>query len=71
MYTKLERPPEVFEKLMDRQPRLLMDIHNVSEVNKPEVDLSKINGPATGNVFNEGTHETPLLNTEYSSEKRR
>ncbi len=64
-YTNVKRPPEVFEKLMDRSPKLLLDIHNVSEVNKPEVDLSKINGPATGNVFNEATHETPLLNTEY------
>jgi NADH-quinone oxidoreductase subunit G len=70
-YKNLKKPGEVFEKLMDRTPKLLMDIHEVSEVNKPEVDLSKINGPATGNVFNEGTHETPLLNTEYSSEKRR
>jgi NADH-quinone oxidoreductase subunit G len=70
-YKKLKKPGEVFEKLMDRTPKLLMDIHEVSEVNKPEVDLSKINGPATGDVFNEETHEIPLLNTEYSSEKRR
>ncbi len=70
-YTNVKRPPEVFEKLMDRTPKLLLDIHDVSEINKPEVDLSKINGPATGDVFNEGTHEIPLLNTEYSSEKRR
>ncbi len=70
-YTNVKRPPEVFEKLMDRSPKLLLDIHNVSEVNKPEVDLSKINAPATGNVFNGGTHQTPLLNTEFSSEKRR
>jgi NADH-quinone oxidoreductase subunit G len=70
-YTNLKKPIEVFEKLMDKKPNLLLDIHKVSEVNKPEVELSKINGPATGNVFNEETHETPLLNTEYSSEKRR
>jgi hypothetical protein len=56
---------------MDRKPKLLMDVHQVSEVNKPEVDLSKINGPATGDVFEKETHETPLLNSEYSSEKRR
>ncbi len=70
-YTNVKRPPEVFEKLMERPPKLLLDIHNVSEVNKLEVDLSKINGPATGDVFNEATNETPLLNTEYASEKRR
>ena len=38
-----------------RNPKLLMDIHKVSEVNKPEVHLSEIEGPATGNVFNEST----------------
>jgi NADH-quinone oxidoreductase subunit G len=70
-YTNLKKPTEVFEKLMDRKPKLLMDVHQVSEINKPEVDLSKINGPATGDVFEKETHETPLLNTEYSSEKRR
>jgi NADH-quinone oxidoreductase subunit G len=34
-----------------RNPRLLMDIHSVSEVNKPNVELSEIKGPATGEVF--------------------
>jgi NADH-quinone oxidoreductase subunit G len=28
-----------------------MDIHSVSEVNDPSIDLSVINGPATGKVF--------------------
>jgi NADH-quinone oxidoreductase subunit G len=37
-----------------RKPKLLMDIHKVSEVNKPNVHLSKITGPATGEVFNKG-----------------
>ena len=35
-----------------RQPKLLLDIHNISDVNDPSVDLSKIKGPATGAVFN-------------------
>jgi NADH-quinone oxidoreductase subunit G len=34
-----------------RNPRLLMDIHEVSEVNKPNIDLSKIQGPAHSNDF--------------------
>jgi NADH-quinone oxidoreductase subunit G len=34
-----------------RNPKLLMDIHDVSDVNDPDVDLSKINGPATGATF--------------------
>ncbi len=38
-----------------RAPKLLMDIHNVSDVNDPDVDLSVIQGPATGNVFEKKT----------------
>jgi hypothetical protein len=30
-----------------------MDIHQVSEVNKPDVHLGDISRPATGNDFNE------------------
>jgi NADH-quinone oxidoreductase subunit G len=37
-----------------RKPKLLMDIHKVSEVNKPNVHLSEIEGPATSEVFNKG-----------------
>ena len=34
-----------------------MNIHNVSEVNNPSIDLSKIEGPAHGEDFkNAGTH---------------
>jgi NADH-quinone oxidoreductase subunit G len=36
-----------------RSPRLLMDIHTESEVNKPTVHLSEINGPAHSDTFNE------------------
>jgi NADH-quinone oxidoreductase subunit G len=39
------------EVLGGRQPRLLMDIHNVSEVNNPDIELSEIKGPATGKAF--------------------
>ena len=34
-----------------RQPKLLMDIHSVSEVNRPDIDLSKIEGPAHSTDF--------------------
>ena len=51
-YKVLDKPEETIQKVMGRQPKLLMDIHSVSEVNDPSVDLSKINGPATGEVFN-------------------
>ncbi len=44
-YTKMVRPNEVFEKLMGRKPKLLLNIHDVSEVNRPEVRLSEFNRP--------------------------
>jgi len=51
-YEKLRKPNETFSKVHDgRKPKLLMDIHSVSEVNDPSIDLSAINGPATGKVF--------------------
>ncbi len=51
-YEKLRKPAETFSKVHDgRKPKLLMDIHSVSEVNDPSIDLSAIKGPATGKVF--------------------
>ncbi len=42
------KPTETFEAVNDgRKPQLLMDIHSVSEVNKPEVQLSLIDGLLT------------------------
>jgi NADH-quinone oxidoreductase subunit G len=52
-YLGLKKPKETIADVMGgRQPKLLMDIHDVSEVNDPDLDLSKINGPATSDVFN-------------------
>ena len=43
---------EVMPEVMDgRKPKLLMNIHTVSEVNRPEIDLSKIEGPAHSTDF--------------------
>lgn len=51
-YKTLTQPEETVPKVMGgRAPKLLMDIHDVSEVNDPSVDLSKIPGPATSAVF--------------------
>jgi len=51
-YVGTVKPREVLQEVMNGQaPRLLMDIHTVSEVNQPQVDLSEIPGPATGEVF--------------------
>jgi NADH-quinone oxidoreductase subunit G len=52
-YVGAVKPKEILPEVMGgRQPKLLMDIHDVSEVNDPSVDLSLLPGPATGEVFN-------------------
>jgi NADH-quinone oxidoreductase subunit G len=51
-YVGTVEPKEVLQEVMNGQaPRLLMDIHTVSEVNQPQIELSEIPGPATGAVF--------------------
>ena len=48
-------PHETIAEVMGgRKPRLFMDINEVSEVNKPNVHLNEIDGPATGEVFGNG-----------------
>ena len=55
-YEHVVKPTEIFSAVHGgRKPKLLMDIHSVSEVNDPSVDLSLINGSATGEVFNHPT----------------
>jgi NADH-quinone oxidoreductase subunit G len=51
-YVELKKPEEFLPELMNgRQPKLLMDIHEVSDVNS--VDLSEIPGPPTSKTFEE------------------
>lgn len=58
-YENIQKPKEIFSAVHGgRQPKLLMDIHSVSEVNDPAVDLSAINGPATGDIFNHPTKKS-------------
>ena len=53
-YVGVQKPHEVLYDVLDgRKPKLLMDIHNVSEVNEPRSDLSKIEGPAHSTDFKE------------------
>jgi NADH-quinone oxidoreductase subunit G len=57
-YVGVKQPHEALPEVMGgRQPRLLMDIHTVSQVNKPDIDLSKIKGPAHSNDFKEGSQK--------------
>ena len=45
-------PHETIAEVMGgRKPRLFMNINEVSEVNKPNVHLNEIEGPATGKDF--------------------
>jgi len=51
-YQGLKTPEETIAKVMHgRAPKLLMDIHDVSGVNDPDLDLSAIPGPATSKTF--------------------
>jgi NADH-quinone oxidoreductase subunit G len=50
-YTALQTPKETLPEVMGgRAPKLMMDIHDVSEVNK--IELSQLPGAATGSDFN-------------------
>jgi NADH-quinone oxidoreductase subunit G len=51
-YVGITKPQETLPQVMGgRQPKLLMDIHSISEVNKPNVELSAISGPAHSTDF--------------------
>ncbi|MEO7445354.1 MAG: Fe-S-binding domain-containing protein, partial [Ferruginibacter sp.] len=61
-YRKMEMPNETIMEVMDGlMPKLLMNIHNVSDVNLPVVHLSEIPGPAHSNNF---VKHAPDLNEE-------
>lgn len=59
-YVGLTKPDETIQKVLHGlQPKLMMDIHSVSEVNQPGIDLSLIEGPATSKTFEEEGKELP------------
>lgn len=52
-YENTVKPPDPLDKVLaGRRPKLLLNIHEVSEVNQPEVHLDELFGPATGKTFN-------------------
>jgi len=60
-YLKTVTPPDPLEKVLHgRKPLLLMDINKVSQVNIPDMDLSKIPGPATSTTFIEHDEEKDI-----------
>jgi NADH-quinone oxidoreductase subunit G len=51
-YEGLKIPNETIVNVMHgRSPKLLMDIHSISEVNRPDIHLSRIEGPAHSDDF--------------------
>lgn len=51
-YVGVTKPNETFSAVHNgRSPKLLMDIHDVSEVNKQNIELSALNRPAHSNDF--------------------
>ena len=59
-YKTLEVPKETVQRVMHGvEPKLLMNIHNVSEVNNPNIQLSEIERPANSGDFGKsGKHVT-------------
>ncbi len=50
-YVGTKASPVLIDKVVGQQPKYLMNIHDVSDVNRPDVDLSKIEGPAHSDDF--------------------
>jgi NADH-quinone oxidoreductase subunit G len=50
-YENTVKTPIVIDKVIGKQPKLLMNIHDVSDVNRPEIELSRIEGPAHSDDF--------------------
>ncbi|PSK94016.1 2Fe-2S iron-sulfur cluster-binding protein [Taibaiella chishuiensis] len=46
------KQPVLIDKVIGKQPKLTFDIHSESEVNKPNIHLSQIEGPAHSDDFN-------------------
>ena len=59
------QPPDPLNKVLNgRKPLLLLDIHDESEVNTPDIDLSKIPGPATSTTFIERNEQKDIDEAE-------
>ena len=51
-YENEVQPRETISRVMGgRKPRLLMDIHSVSGVNRPDIKISEIPGPVTSDLY--------------------
>jgi hypothetical protein len=48
--------------VIGKSPKMLLDIHSISDINRPDVDLSKIDGPPHSDDF--------LPNKELENERK-
>ncbi len=64
---KVKPPNTLVDVLNGRQPKLLLHIHDVSNVNKPDVELSRLPGPATSVTFDEHDEKKEILETELEN----
>ena len=56
-YEGAEKPPEFLPEVMGgRKPKIVFDIHELSDVNPANVDLSALPGPATSKTFEGDPH---------------
>lgn len=51
-YIEAEKVPVVIDKVIGKEPKYTLDIHSISDVNRPEIELSRIDGPAHSDDFN-------------------
>ncbi|HTM66336.1 MAG TPA: 2Fe-2S iron-sulfur cluster-binding protein [Flavipsychrobacter sp.] len=47
----IEAQPELINEIIGKKPKILFNIHELSDVNRPEIDLSKIEGPSHSDDF--------------------
>ncbi len=55
-YVGTKKTPVLIDKVIGKEPLHLLNIHDVSDVNRPDIDLSKIEGPAHSDDFNTDHH---------------
>lgn len=69
-YKKLVMPNETIQKVMGGlNPRLVMDIHSISEVNDPDLHLSEIDRPAVAGDFSETHHHSNIQENPGDAER--
>ncbi|HRO42074.1 MAG TPA: 2Fe-2S iron-sulfur cluster-binding protein [Flavipsychrobacter sp.] len=47
----VEAQPELINEIIGKRPKMLLDIHDVSDVNRPEINLSEIERPSKSDDF--------------------